>query len=244
MQRSAWTVHYIDRVVPRPASVLPCLDGLLDELTPWLDAAGLPDGLPFLLSPRFEYDAVLNSYFHRVGFIDAPWNSNANRARALASFLTFLESSRRGKSWRQASEADHLAYHQWRRRDAAGPRVGGSTWSQEVSHVNQFYAWAVRQGHVGVVPIPHRSRRPAPLGAVRSPRGGETVPATYAHDEGGERIEWLPPVSYRLWRDVGLRATGRTVCLGPGSRAAGRRGTRRSLTCWSALACGWRSRRV
>jgi hypothetical protein len=34
------------------------------------------------------------------------------------------------------------------------------------------------------------------------------VPATYAHDEGGERIEWLPPASYRRWRDVGVRGYG------------------------------------
>src|SRR6266545_447016 len=208
MRRSAWTVHYSDRDVPRPSVVLPGLEGLPDELMAWLDAAGLPDSLPFLLSPRFEYDAVLNSYFHRVDRIDAPQNSNANRARALAGFLTFLERSRRGTSWRQDTEADHLAFHQWRRREAAGPRVGGSTWSQEVSHVNQFYEWAVRQGHVDAVPIPQRLRRPAPLGIVRFPRGGETVPATYAHDEGGERIEWLPPASYWCWRDVGLRGYG------------------------------------
>ncbi|MGW7613487.1 hypothetical protein ACWGKW_40845 [Streptomyces sp. NPDC054766] len=34
------------------------------------------------------------------------------------------------------------------------------------------------------------------------------MPATYAHDEGGERIEWLPTASYRRWRDVGVRGYG------------------------------------
>jgi integrase len=34
------------------------------------------------------------------------------------------------------------------------------------------------------------------------------VPATYAHDEGGEQVEWLPPASYRRWRDTGLRGYG------------------------------------
>jgi hypothetical protein len=45
-----------------------------------LDEAGIPDGpdgLPFLLSPRFEYDAELNSYFRRPALIDAPWNTSA-----------------------------------------------------------------------------------------------------------------------------------------------------------------------
>jgi len=203
-----WTVHYTSRDVTRPGTVLPWLRDLPGDLTPWLDGAGLPDGLPFLLSPRFEYDEVLNSYFHRPGLIDAPWNSNANRARALAGFLNFLHSARGGKSWRQASEADHLAFHQWRRRDPAGPRVAGDTWSQEVSHVNQFFEWAVQHKQVGAVPIPHRPRRPAPRGGRLSVRAEGTVPATYAHDEGGERIEWLPPASYRLWRDVGLRGYG------------------------------------
>lgn len=161
-----------------------------------------------MLSPRFEYDAALNSYFHRAGLIGAPVNSNANRARALAGFLNFLHRSRGGRSWREATEGDHLAFHQWRRRDAAGPRVSGATWSQEVSHVNQFYAWAVARSLLGAVPVPQRARRPAPQGMLRMAAGGELVPATYAHDEGGERVEWLPPSSYRLWRDTGVRGYG------------------------------------
>lgn len=205
----AWTVHYSTRDVAEPEDVRTWLRGAADGVRAFLDEAGIPDGLPFLLSPRFEYDAELNSYFHRPGLIDAPWNTNANRARALAGFLTFLEQSRGGRSWRDAAEDDHLAYHQWRRRDEAGPRVAGTTWSLEVSHVNQFYGWAVGRKLVGVVPIPQRARRPAPAGTPRAPLyGGEMVPATYAHDEGGERIEWLPPASYRRWRDTGLRGYG------------------------------------
>ncbi|MEU5547277.1 integrase [Streptomyces sioyaensis] len=211
MRRSGWTVHYTSRDVDRPVTGPSWLRELPDDLMSWLDEVGLPDGLRFLLSPLVEYDVVLNSYFHRVDLIDAPWNSNANRARALAGYLNFLHCARGGKSWRQATEADHLAFHQWRRRDPAGPRVAGGTWSQEVAHVNQFFEWAVRQNQLGAVPIPHRSRRPAPLGTFAGTpraRAEETVPATYAHDEGGERIEWLPPASYRLWRDVGLRGYG------------------------------------
>ena len=70
-QGAAWTVHYTSRDVARPAEVLPWLRDLPEDLTPWLDEAGLPDGLPFLLSPRYEYDVVLNSYFHQVNLIDA-----------------------------------------------------------------------------------------------------------------------------------------------------------------------------
>ena len=72
--------------------------------------------------------------------------------------------------------------------------MAGGTWSQEVSHVNQFFEWAVQQHQIGAVPIPHRCRgeEQAPPGTLQAARAEGTVPATYAHDEGGERIEWLP----------------------------------------------------
>ena len=223
-------MHYTSRDVARPAEVLPWLRDLPEDLTPWLDEVGLPDGLPFLLSPRYEYDMVLNSYFHRVSLIDAPWNSNANRARALAAFLNFLHRARGGKSWRQATEGDHLAFHQWRRRDPAGPRVAGGTWSQEVSHVNQFYEWAVRQNQIGAVPIPQRSRRPAPPGTLRPPgaraRSRRLTRMTRAAS-ASSGCHRPPTGSGGTWD---CAATGLTACPRPGSGAAGRRGTRRSPT--------------
>jgi site-specific recombinase XerD len=39
-------------------------------------------------------------------------------ARDLAAFLNFLWLARGQRSWRDAGEADHLAYLQWRRRDS------------------------------------------------------------------------------------------------------------------------------
>lgn len=156
-----------------------------------------------------------------------PWNSNANRARALARFFTFLDTARGEKSWRAATEADHLAFHQRRRRDEAGPHVEGGTWNQEVSLVNHFYEWAVRQRYVAALPIPHRARRPAPMGSVVRAFDSSTVPATYAHDENGERIEWMPPATYRLCPDAGLRGHGPDGLLvrrQPRSRGFGRAG--------------------
>ncbi|MFH8342860.1 hypothetical protein [Streptomyces sp. AM6-12] len=96
---------------------------------------GVPDGTPYLLSPIFAYDVHLNSYFHRVDFLESPLNSQ------------------------NATGADHLAYHHWRRRDVNGPRVDGGTWSQEVSHLQQFYLHAVSKGWVSEVPIPQRAPR-------------------------------------------------------------------------------------
>jgi hypothetical protein len=108
---SAWTVHCTTRDAAEPETehVPAWLRGVPDGVRAFLGETGVPDGLPFLLSPRFEYDTGLNSCFHRPVLLDAPWNTNANRARALAGFLTFLERSRGGRPWRDAVEEDHLA---------------------------------------------------------------------------------------------------------------------------------------
>ncbi|MFD0008245.1 integrase [Streptomyces sp. NPDC127178] len=144
--------------------------------------------------------------------MEGPLNSQINRALAICRKLNFLHQSRGGKEWRDATESDHTAYHYWRRRDPRGPRVDGDTWSQEVSHLQQFYVYAKRKLWVPEVPIPQRPRRDGKHEAAKGRRRRkpdsaaetETVPATYAHDEGGQVIEWLPAPSYRRWRDVGV----------------------------------------
>ncbi|OEV19362.1 integrase [Streptomyces nanshensis] len=173
---------------------------------------GVPDGTPYLISPVFVYDADLNSYFHQVNLMEGPLNSQKNRASAVCRHLNFLHLSRGGKDWRDATEADHTAYHFWRRQDPKGPRVDGDTWTQEVSHLQQFYVYAKKKLWVPEIPIPQRPSRDANRGEKRGRRRSkaastgatETVPATYAHDEGGEVMEWLPAQSYRRWRDVGV----------------------------------------
>ncbi|MFE0207358.1 tyrosine-type recombinase/integrase [Streptomyces sp. NPDC058985] len=229
LRGAMWSVNFVSRDLPVvgvwPAYLGEGPDGLLS----WWDEEAVPDGLPFLLSPRFEYDVALNAYFFQANVVTAPWNTNANRARAIARFLNFLLVARGGRCWRSATAEDHLAFHHWRRRDPVGPRVGGGTWNQEVSLVNSFYGWAVGQGHAAFTPIPQRDARPAPAGTVVRPRAASTVPATYAHDEGGERIEWLPPTAYRRWRDVGIRGYGPDGL--PSARFRGRWATRNAVFC-------------
>ena len=53
----------------------------------WLDAEGIEDGVPFLISPDGHYDIDLNAYFL---LHPAPENTQAAIAYDLASFLTFL----------------------------------------------------------------------------------------------------------------------------------------------------------
>ncbi|GGT70813.1 hypothetical protein GCM10010207_81300 [Streptomyces atratus] len=46
-----------------------------------------------------------------------------------------------------------------RRRDLRGPRVDGDTWSQEVSHVQQFYVYAKKKLWMPEVLIPQQLPR-------------------------------------------------------------------------------------
>jgi site-specific recombinase XerD len=199
-------VYRTHRDLQCPVSPLPFVRELPKDLSGWLDEAAIVEGAPFLLSPLWEYDVALNGFFHGVQMAAAPGTTQMGYARDLAKFLTFLWECRGGRSWRDATEADHLAYLVWRRRDPVGPRVAGATWDREVAAVNQFYRWALRHGHVVVNPVPQRECRTVPVAAGRRGRGAgvETTPATYTHDAAGERVSWLPPASYRRWRDVGL----------------------------------------
>jgi site-specific recombinase XerD len=71
-----------------------------------------------------------------------------------------------------------------------------------VATVNSFYRWAIEAGFVEQHPIlqrPARDRR-----WRRSPQGALT-PAEAPKDGHREDMAWLPPASYRRWRDVGVR---------------------------------------
>ncbi len=86
--------------------------------------------------------------------------------------------------------------------------VGEPAATQEV--VLAFYQWAVGGQLVAEAPLPQRDR-PTPLsglsfGSSRSSAAGTaTVPATCAHGEADERIEWLSAASSRRRRDVEVR---------------------------------------
>ena len=179
----------------------------LEDWDDWLRREDLLPGTPFLISPGFEYDVVVNGFFADVPMAASSQRTREGYARDLAAFFNFLWLARDARSWRDATAADHLAYLQWRRRDPAGPRVAGSTWNREVAAVSQFYQWAVGCGHVRLNPVPQAARRRAPVEAGWAARQdpGEQRPATYAHDAVRERVEWMPPAAYRLWRDVGVR---------------------------------------
>ncbi|MFG2989289.1 tyrosine-type recombinase/integrase [Streptomyces sp. NPDC048257] len=202
---------------------------LTDGRAEWLREIGLDPGTPFLLSPAFEYDIVLNRFFQSPGMRMHAVNTQFGYARDLAAFLTFLWVSRGGKGWRDATDADHLAYLVWRRRDGDGPRVAGSTWNREVAAADAFYRWAVRCGHVPSSPIPQVARRDGVGSWLAHKTADEQRPATYARDTSGTRVKWLPPMVYRVWRDVGVR--GFDAAGLPRSGFRGRWAARNSAFC-------------
>jgi integrase len=174
----------------------------VDVITGWLDGEGIGDGVPFLVSPDGRYDTDLNSYFL---LNPAPENTQAAIAYDLAGFLTFLWHHRQPlarKSWRDARPEDRAAYHRWRRVDEHGPGVKGSTWGREVATVNSFYRWAVAAGFVEQNPILQRESRGR---RWRGRASAELTPAEAPKDGHREDLAWLPPGSYRRWRDVGVR---------------------------------------
>jgi site-specific recombinase XerD len=226
-----WRVRFTRVELPVPPSPLPVIAEACAGWPAWLAESGIEPGTPFLVSPSLEYDVVLNGFFQEPPMRAAATTTQAGYARDLAAFLSFLWSARDRRSWWDATEADHLAYLVWRRRDPDGPRVAGATWDREVAAVNRFYRWAVRRGHLTRNPVPQVSRRPA---GVDAGWGGartldEQRPATYAHDSVRERVQWLPPESYRRWRDVGVRGfTGEGL---PGVGFRGRWAGRNSAFC-------------
>ena len=205
--------------------------GWLADWSDWLAKDGLLAGTPFLISPKAEYDVILNDFFRDARMVTSARRTQEGYARDLAAFLNFLWVARDQRSWRDAGEPDHLAYLHWRRRDGSGPQVAGSTWNREVAAVNQFYRWAVRAGHVRASPVPQVSRRhrPAEAGWAGRRNLDEQRPATYARDAVRDRVDWMPPAAYRMWRDVGVRGYDREGL--PGGVFRGRWGARNSVFC-------------
>ena len=208
MVPSRWQVQLTPARLPSPGKPRSFVDDPpAGEWGEWLVDAGLRPGTPYLLSPDYVYDVELNEFFQDVRMLGSAPNTQVGYARDIAGFLTFLWSSRGKRSWRDAAESDHLAYLYWRRSDPDGPRVAASTWNREVAAVNRLYQWAVQVGYLQSSPIPQTSRRPPPAEAGWAGRRSqdEQRPATYMHSARRHRIEWLTPVEYRRWRDVGVR---------------------------------------
>ncbi|MFF4402629.1 tyrosine-type recombinase/integrase [Streptomyces sp. NPDC001480] len=207
MSITGWRVHFTRREQTWPQQVtafLRVFSALFTRLDERLDTWGVPERQPFLISPTGGYDVALNRYFS-VWLTSSPWNTQAAHARDLRTFFDFLWFARGQCDWRHATVDDRAAYEWWRRRDENGPRVEDGTWDREVSTVNQFYLWAIEQDLVRANPIRQRAAAAwSPWSRSAGSAGVRQVPAEASHTGPRREVRWLPPTSYRLWRNVGL----------------------------------------
>jgi site-specific recombinase XerD len=205
----------------------------LGDLDDWLDERRVGDGSPYLIDPLGRYDVDLNDYF-LTELANEPTTTQEAAAYDLKRFLKFLWDNRGGRRWKVATAEDRAAFKHWRVGDIVGPRVELTTWDREVATVNQFYIWAVRQGHVARNPFRQRVSR------SRDPRrrGGEDTPAESSHGGRPNDVEWLPPATYRLWRDTGVR--GFTPEGMPDRSFRGRFASRNAAYCDSMVRTGLR----
>ncbi|PWV71307.1 Site-specific recombinase XerD [Prauserella marina] len=238
MSELGWRVRYVPAELTLPARPLPFVNELPTAWSDWLADEDVPSGTPYLISPTFEYDVDLNAYFLSHQMLGAAKNTRNGYARDVKAFLDFLWVSRRRTSWRDATEADHIAYLVWRRRDPNGPRIDDATWDRELAGVNSFYRWQLRAGNVAANPIPQRPVRQPPIESGRRRAAGGETPATASHGAAREKIEWLPADSYRRWRDVGMR--GYTPAGLPDPAFRGRFAARNSTFCDLMVRTGMR----
>ena len=195
-----WRVFFTRRGLPRPTGHKDFGQYWEHDLDDWLDDRKVADGLPYLIDPMGRYDVDLNDYF-ATALVNAPLTTQAAVAYDLTRFLKFLWDNRNRTSWKASSPEDRAAFKYWRVSDIAGPRVEPTTWDREVATVNQFYRWAVAQGHARNPFLQRESRSRDP----RRRRSSGRTPAEASHTGRRNDIEWLPPAAYRQWRDIGVR---------------------------------------
>lgn len=198
-----WSLHSTSIELPVPEHLPNALGTLPQDRRSWLTKAGIPEGTPFLLSPTLEYDFHLNRFFYAAEMLASSPHTRLAYARDLAGFLTFLESSRGVRDWRNANSQDHEAHLIWRRLDPTGPRVDSATSDREITAINRFFEWQVGAGNLATNPIPQRSSRARRWDTSRS-NSPKKVPATLSHGARRSVVSWLPAASYRRWRDVGI----------------------------------------
>jgi hypothetical protein len=119
-------------------------------------------------------------------------------AADLRMWLEYLGS--RGLVWSDATPQDVNTYWLWRSRsDLNENSVSGSKTNRELAAISLLYRWASHptRGHVSFNPVERESLRPARSGYQR----GTPV---RSRNVVGERVKWVTPRTYRLWRKVGI----------------------------------------
>jgi hypothetical protein len=100
MVQTRWQARFTRAVAVTPAEPMPFVADLPADWEGWIAGEGLAIGTPFLISPTYEFDVVLNGYFLQASMVGAIGKTREAHARDLAAFLSFLRLARNEKCWR------------------------------------------------------------------------------------------------------------------------------------------------
>jgi site-specific recombinase XerD len=158
----------------------------------------VPAGTPVLIGPDGGCDIALSEFFRSPHFARLRLSSRKSYALDVRLWVEYLGS--RAKTWREADPDDVARFWLWRSRSDLNPHaVGGSKANRELAAVSLLYGWASHpsRGHVPFNPIERQTLHLRDGGVVdaRVVRSTNVV---------RERVRWLTPRTFRLWRDVGV----------------------------------------
>ncbi len=161
-------------------------------------ALDIPVGTPVLINPDGGCDVALSEFFRSPHFNRLRPSSKKSYALDLRLWVEYLDS--RAKTWREADPDDVSRFWLWRSRSDLNPNsVGGSKANRELAAITLLYRWASHpsRGHVPFNPIERETLHLRDGGVIdaRLVRSTNVV---------RERVRWLTPRTFRLWRDVGI----------------------------------------
>lgn len=161
-------------------------------------ALDLGRNTPVLIGPNGDCDERLSDFLTSPHFQRLSLATRKSYAADLRMWLDYLSS--REKTWSECSPKDVNTYWLWRSRsDHNKNSVSGSKTNRELAAISLLYRWAAHptRGHIDFNPVERDSLRPERSGHQHG------VPVR-SRNVVGERVKWVTPRTYRLWRKVGI----------------------------------------
>lgn len=193
-----WLLAWTGSALPDPS-----FHPLLAELSDLAErecALDIGRRTPVLISPNGTCDTRLCEFFSSPHFARLRPSTRKSYAADLRMWLEYLGT--RGKAWSEASPRDVNTYWLWRTRsDFNEHSVSGSKANRELAAISLLYRWASHptRGHVEFNPVERDSLGPARSGS-KYQHGGPVR----SRNVVGERVKWVTPRTFRLWRKVGI----------------------------------------
>ena len=195
---SEWLLTWTGSALPDP-SFHPLL-AELNDLEQRERALDISRDAPVLIAPDGSCDVRLCEFLASSHFARLSSSTKKSYAADLRMWLEYL--GNRGKTWSQAFPRDVNTYWLWRSRsDLNEHSVSGSKVNRELAAISLLYRWASHRtrGHVEFNPVERES-----LGPARSGAGYQNGVPVRSRNVVGERVKWVTPRTFRLWRKVGI----------------------------------------